>query len=101
MGVQVQTFEEQDLFLWEEEEPDVVCDYDDEEHNRWPVQVHGPAEWIVGVGAECVHKKTRLLCTCCKDTLMTTDGAMYCSVCLGLVAPARKTIRFIEPLNKR
>jgi hypothetical protein len=89
-----------DLTL-EDHEFDLDCDYNDGDRPGWPVRNHGPVRWIVGVGAECGHHKTRLLCTQCKDVLMfMEESGMICRHCDHVVIPPRNTIRFIEPFRK-
>lgn len=87
---------DQDLLADLNDELDILCDYAD-----WAYCPKEPAEWIARtLCPECGARPTRLLCTPCKDLVMTTEHGCWCPECEARVVPFRAVFTSIEPLKK-
>lgn len=74
-----------------------ACDYSDDYHGICKTGL--PAKWILFASCpECNAHVQRLLCTPCKDLVMSTEHGCICSYCDVILAPFRVVVDRIEPL---
>lgn len=83
------------------EDIEIPCDYDDEDHNHYPVwpKPHGGARWV-GRLAPCVCGLggVRLLCDSCKGFVLAVEAGASCPACAEIIFPFRHAFQSIEPL---
>jgi hypothetical protein len=77
---------------------EIPCDYMMDENTTCPGD---KAEWVLFlVRCECGQGGTALACDTCAQYRMASDGAVECSGCGEVTAPARLAYSYIEAIKK-
>lgn len=84
--------------LFEEQRFEIPCDYGG--YRDWGCRDTAAARWIaVPSISGCGHAEPRLICTACRDFIITTQEAASCGRCQAIWSPFRRCFSHFEPLG--